>query len=396
MGEQTILIVDDEPTNLAIMDGILAASYPLVFARNGAETLAALVKHRPALVLLDVGLPDIDGYALCRQILKMDPTQSVQVIFVTGHNDVLHEAAGFDAGCVDYIIKPVFPQIVRARVSAHLARVQATVLAQSYRDAILMMGHAGHYNDTDTGAHIWRMAAYARTLAIACGWSVERSEQLELAASMHDTGKLGVPQAILRKPGPLDAQELAVMRTHPQVGFDILSKSLAPIFQLAAELSLRHHEKWDGSGYPDGLKGQAIPLSARMVALADVFDALSMKRSYKEAWPIERIMAYIQAESGSHFDPELVDVFTSILPEILEIQHRWADADIQREDSSVQVGVISEKTMAINTPKDSDDLDVGLLPDTLIALRRGDFVTQYLSKPVNVEQLNSLMQVWSS
>jgi putative two-component system response regulator len=324
---QTILIVDDEPANLAIMDDILAASYPLVFARNGAETLAAIAKHHPAMVLLDVGLPDIDGYDLCRQIRQIVPMQDVQVIFVTHFNDATHEAAGFEAGGVDYIVKPVLPQIVRARVGAHLARVQATVLAQSYRDAILMLGHAGHYNDTDTGAHIWRMAAYARALALACGWGVARSDLLELAAPMHDTGKLGVPHAILRKPGPLDAQEWAVMRTHPQVGFDILSKSQAAVFQLAAEVSLRHHEKWDGSGYPDGLCGQDIPQSARIVALADVFDALSMKRSYKEAWPIEKIMESIQANSGQHFDPELVAVFTRILPTILAIQARWEFAD---------------------------------------------------------------------
>lgn len=338
MGTQKILIVDDEPANLAIMDGILADSYSLIFARNGAETLAAVAKHRPALVLLDVGLPDMDGYALCKKIGLIDTTQSVQVIFVTGYNDAAHEAAGFDAGGVDYIVKPVLPQIVRARVSAHLARVRATVLTQSYREAILMLGHAGHYNDTDTGAHIWRMAAYTRALAQASGWDPEDCDQLELAAPMHDTGKLGVPQAILRKASALDEQEWALMRTHPQVGFEILRKSQAAVFQLAAEVSLRHHEKWNGSGYPDGLKGQAIPQSARIVALADVFDALSMKRPYKEAWPIERIVAYIQAEAGVHFDPELVTVFTRILPELLDIQRRWADADLDSQGPAADTG----------------------------------------------------------
>ena len=340
MGIPTILIVDDEPANLAIMDGILAEIYPLAFARNGAETLAAVVKHRPALVLLDVGLPDTDGYTLCRQIQQIDPMRGVQVIFITGYTDVAHEQAGFDAGGVDYIVKPVLPQIVRARVSSHLARVQASALTKSYREAILMLGHAGHYNDTDTGAHIWRMAAYARALALASGWDTESSDLLELAAPMHDTGKLGVPQSILRKPGPLDAQEWVVMRTHPQVGFDILSKSDAAVFQLAAEVSLRHHEKWDGSGYPDGLQGQSIPQSARIVALADVFDALSMKRPYKPAWPIDKIMAHIQADAGKHFDPDLVAAFTRSLPEILEIQRRWADADIKTEHLPVQVDVV--------------------------------------------------------
>jgi putative two-component system response regulator len=339
MALQTILIVDDEPANLALMETILADSYSLVFARNGSETLAAVVKHGPAMILLDVGLPDINGYDLCRQIKQIDATKSVQVIFVTDYADAAHEAAGFDAGGVDYIVKPVLQQIVRARVSAHLALVQASVLEQSYRDAILMLGHAGHYNDTDTGAHIWRMAAYGHALARGCGWDAESSTRLELAAPMHDTGKLGIPQAILRKPGPLDAQEWVIMKTHPRVGHDILSKSNAPVFQLAAEVSLRHHEKWDGSGYPDGLRGTNIPQSARIVALADVFDALSMKRPYKEPWASERIMEYIQAGAGAHFDPELVGVFSSILPEILDIQSRWADAEVQTQAVAISAGM---------------------------------------------------------
>ena len=325
MNTHTILVVDDEPGNLAIMRDILADSYRLVFARNGKEALAAVEKHHPAMVLLDIGLPDIDGYELCRQIRQVDPAQAPQVIFVTGHADAAHEAAGFDAGGVDYIVKPVSPPIVRARVRAHLSLVHATALERSYRDAILMLGHAGHYNDTDTGAHIWRMAAFAGALAQGCGWDEQRCLRLELAAPMHDTGKIGIPQAILRKPGPLDADEWRVMKTHPQIGHDILCMSPAPVFQLAAEVALRHHEKWDGSGYPDGLKGDAIPESARIVALADVFDALAMKRPYKEPWPIARILAYIHAGAGLHFDPAMVAVFTRILPAILDIQGRWTD-----------------------------------------------------------------------
>jgi putative two-component system response regulator len=327
MGTQTILVVDDEPGNLSVMEKILTDSYKLVFARNGGETLAAIVKHRPAMVLLDIGLPDIDGYDLCRKIKQVDETHAVQIIFVTAYTDIAHETAGFDAGGVDYIVKPVSPPVVRARVAAHLSLVRVGVLEQSYRDAILMLGEAGHYNDTDTGAHIWRMGAYSRALALACGWSAERSALLELAAPMHDTGKLGVPQLILRKPGPLDEGEWNVMKTHPQIGHDILSKSDAPVFQLAAEIALRHHEKWDGSGYPGGLSGKAIPESARIVAVADVFDALSMKRPYKEPWAIERIMNYLQTGAGAHFDPKLVDIFVGILPQILEIQRKWAVAE---------------------------------------------------------------------
>ncbi len=336
MAEQTVLVVDDEPANLALMLETLAGSYRLVFASDGAETLRAIAKHQPALVLLDVDLPDTNGYDLCRKIKQLDSTQSVQVIFVTGFTDPEHEALGFEAGGVDYIVKPISPVLVRARVAAHLSLVRADALEQSYREAILMLGHAGHYNDSFTGAHIWRMAAYAKEIALASGWGAERSLQLELAAPMHDTGKLGVPQAILCKPGPLDAAEWEVMKRHTRVGHDILTKSEAPVFLLAAEIALHHHEKWDGSGYPDGLRGEAIPESARIVALADVFDALSMTRPYKGPWPLARIVDTINLGAGVHFDPDLVRIFTSILPRLLEIRDRWAKVEQTGAEVAVQ------------------------------------------------------------
>ena len=305
------------------MFDILADDYHLVFARNGSETLAAVEKHLPAMVLLDVGLPDMNGYELCRRITQVDPGRAVQVIFVTSHADAAHEAAGFDAGGVDYIVKPVSPAMVRARVRAHLSLVHATALEQSYQDAILMLGRAGHYNDTDTAAHVWRMAACASALAQGCGWDTGRCTLLQLAASMHDTGKIGIPQAILRKPGPLDAQEWAVMKTHPKIGHDILGMSTAPVFQLAAQVALHHHERWDGSGYPDGLKGEDIPQSARIVAVADVFNALSIRRPFREAWAIAQILEYIHAGAGSQFDPAVVRALFGMVPRLVGIQKQW-------------------------------------------------------------------------
>ena len=190
-----------------------------------------------------------------------------------------------------------------------------------------MLGDAGHYNDSDTGVHIWRMAAYARALATACGWDSAQATLLEQAAPMHDTGKVGIPDAILRKPGKLDAEEWKVMKTHCQIGYDILSRSDAPVFQLAAEVAMHHHEKWDGSGYPDGLEADAIPESARIVALADVFDALTMKRPYKEPWPIDKVLATLRESAGSHFEPNLVETFITILPDILRIKAEWDALD---------------------------------------------------------------------
>jgi putative two-component system response regulator len=318
-----ILIVDDEPQNLAAMEQTLSGAYCLVFARSGAEALSATLKHRPSLILLDIEMPDMDGYAVCRALKSDERSASIPVIFVTSLVDVGHEAAGFEAGAVDYIFKPISPPIVSARVSTHLSLVRAPLLEKSYRDAIFMLGEAGHINDADTGVHIWRMAAYARALAAASGWTTDQCELIELAAPMHDTGKIGIPDAILRKPGKLDAAEWEIMKTHSRIGHDILSKSDAPVFLMAAEIALRHHEKYDGSGYPDGLAGEAIPESSSIVALADVFDALSMKRPYKDAWPLERVMANMREGSGAHFDPRLVERFVSILPEILEIKNAW-------------------------------------------------------------------------
>ncbi|RXZ33939.1 response regulator [Oxalobacteraceae bacterium CAVE-383] len=318
-----ILVVDDLPQNLAALQQVLSGQYRLVFARNGAEAVAAAFKHSPSLILLDIEMPDMDGYAVCRA-LKADPrTEAIPVIFVSSLSESGDEAAGFAVGAVDYIVKPFSPAIVQARVRTHLSLVKTTLLEHAYRDAIFMLGEAGHYNDNDTGLHIWRMAAYSAAIAAACGWNAEACHQLELAAPMHDTGKIGIPDAILRKPAKLDDEEWVVMKTHPRIGYEILSTSTAPLFQLAAEIALHHHERFDGSGYPDGLIGEKIPESARIVALADVFDALSMKRPYKEEWPLERIMTTIRESTGSHFDPRIVEAFNGILPQILEIKKDW-------------------------------------------------------------------------
>lgn len=323
MSNGPILIVDDEPPNLAALEQILGGEYELVFACNGSEALKAALKHAPSLILLDIQMPDMDGYTVCRRLKADSRTDSIPVIFVSALGMVGDEAAGFEVGAVDYIVKPVSPAIVSARVRTHLSLVRVSTLEQSHRDAIYMLAEAGHFNDTDTGVHIWRMAAYARAMANACGWTAEHCKLIELAAPMHDTGKIGIPNSILKNPGKLDAAEWEIMKTHSRIGHDILAKSNAPVFQMAAAIALHHHERWDGSGYPDALAGNTIPESARIVALADVFDALSTKRPYKEAWAGDKVLSTIQESAGSHFEPRLVEIFTSILPEILDIQAAW-------------------------------------------------------------------------
>ncbi|WFP51562.1 response regulator [Methylomonas sp. EFPC3] len=325
-----ILIVDDEPTNLAILRRTLKDEHRLMLARNGAEALELAGKHHPCLILLDIQMPEMDGYAVCRALKANPATEAIPVIFVTTLSELEKEEAGFDAGCVDYLIKPVYPRIVRARVRTHLSLVQAKRLERTYGEAIAMLGKAGHYNDSDTGLHIWRIAAYARQLAEAVGWPKENCVLLEQAAPMHDTGKIGIPDSVLRKPGQLDADEWAIMRGHCRIGYEILSSSDAPVFVLAAEVALRHHEKWDGSGYPDGLRGEAIPESARIVALVDVFDALTMKRPYKDAWSVEQAMDTLREGAGRHFDPTLVEAFETCLPRILEIKAGWDSREAQQ------------------------------------------------------------------
>jgi len=323
MTQKKILIVDDEPNNLQLLRQILREAYSLSFAKNGEEALASVAKKRPDLVLLDIMMPQMDGYETCRH-LKSDPeTKDIPVIFVTAMGEIKDESLGFEVGAVDYITKPVSSAVVKARVKTHLSLVQVGALEQSQKDAVFMLGDAGHFNDTDTGVHIWRMAQYSQALAKGAGWDAERCRLLQLAAPMHDTGKIGIPDAVLKKPAKLDPEEWEIMKSHSEIGYGVLSKSKAPLFQLAAEIALYHHEKWDGSGYPEGLKGKDIPQAAQIVAVADVFDALSMKRPYKEAWPMEQVVQEIKKGSGQHFDPELITVFEAILPELLEIKALW-------------------------------------------------------------------------
>lgn len=323
MPHSPILCVDDEPNNLALFRQILGDEHRLVLARDGTQALRAASKHAPSLILMDVEMPGMDGYEVAR-VLKAEPgTEHIPIIFVTAMDREVDERTGFASGGVDYITKPVSPYILKARVSTHLSLVRASALNRSYQDAIQMLGIAGHYNDSDTGVHIWRMAAYARILAEAAGWDARRADLLEQAAPMHDTGKIGIPDEILKKPGKLSPLEWETMKRHTQIGYEILSRSQAPLFQLAAEVALNHHERWDGSGYPHGLAGEVIPESARIVAVADVFDALAMRRPYKEAWPMERVVAAIEEGRGAHFEPRMVDVFLVSLPRLLETKAHW-------------------------------------------------------------------------
>ena len=320
-----LLLVDDEPTNLQVLRHVLQADYRLLFATDGARALQVAREQQPQLILLDIMMPGMDGYAVCRALTADPATAGIPVIFITALNDSQDETAGFDVGGVDYITKPVSPPVVRARVRTHLSLVRMNELRETRLQIVQRLGRAAEYKDNETGLHVIRMSHFSQLLALAAGCSPAWAEDLLNAAPMHDVGKIGIPDAVLRKPGPLDADEWATMRRHPEIGAEIMGEHPSGVLQLAREIALAHHEKWDGSGYPRGLAGEAIPLSARIVAIADVFDALTTRRPYKEPWPVQEAMNHIAAQAGKHFDPALVALFAPLLPQLLEIRARWAE-----------------------------------------------------------------------
>jgi putative two-component system response regulator len=320
-----ILIVDDEPLNLKVLKQVLQDDYRLSFAKNGFDALDLVKKERPSLILLDVMMPGMTGFEVCKQ-LKADPeTHTIPVIFVTALADEADETEGFLAGGVDYINKPISPSIVRARVKTHLSLVHIDELKNTHLELIQRLGRAAEFKDNETGMHVIRMSHVSGRLALEMGMNAVFAEQLVNAAPMHDIGKIGIPDRVLLKPGKLDNEELGIMRKHSELGAEILANSTSPLIQLAHSVALYHHEKWDGSGYPFGMKGEDIPIEARIVAVADVFDALLSKRPYKEPWPVEDAVAEIKSQSGSHFDPTVVDAMMSCLPDLIAINAKWRE-----------------------------------------------------------------------
>ncbi|MDH1056331.1 two-component system response regulator [Aquipseudomonas alcaligenes] len=322
-----LLVVDDEPANLQVLRHILQEDYRLLFAKDGAKALELAAREKPELILLDVMMPGMTGYEVCAQLKATPATSAIPVIFVTALADVEDEAQGFAVGAVDYITKPVSPAIVKARVRTHLSLVRVEELRETRLQIVQRLGLAAEYKDNETGLHVIRMSHYSRVLALAAGFSEAQAEELLNAAPMHDVGKIGIPDAVLRKPGKLDGEEWEVMKQHAQIGADIIGEHPSGLLRMAREIALNHHEKWDGSGYPRGIGGAEIPVEARIIAIADVFDALTSERPYKKAWPVEEAVQLLREQSGRHFDPELVELFLGQLPAIIEIKERWAERD---------------------------------------------------------------------
>ncbi len=353
-----ILVVDDENFYIDVLVNLLQDDYQVSVAKNGQSALKrALSSSPPDLILLDVLMPDIDGYEVCRQLKADSRTQSIPVIFLTVKSEVDDEIKGFDVGAVDYISKPMSPPIVKSRVKNHLMLTQARrvledqtkllehqvkertlEISRTQDVAIYCMASLAETRDNETGYHIRRTQHYVRLLseflkthpAFSSYLNEKTISLLFKSAPLHDIGKVGVPDRILLKPGKLDEDEWRQMKMHSQIGHDALfqaEKELgsSSFLEIAREIALTHHERWDGKGYPNGLKGTDIPVSGRLMAIADVYDALISKRVYKSAFTHENAVNLIIEEKGTHFDPDVVDAFEQLQNEFQRIAMTFQD-----------------------------------------------------------------------
>jgi len=333
----TILVVDDIPENISTLAGMLRDQYRVLFATSGVNALDIVRQQKIDLILLDVMMPEMDGYEVCRRLKADIVTKEIPVIFVTALTEVQDETRCLELGAVDFLHKPCHASIVRLRVQLHLehhnqshalerlVRERTRELEDTPIEIVRRLGRAAEYRDNETGMHVIRMSKSSRLLALKAGVSDRQADILLNAAPMHDIGKIGIPDRVLIKPGPLEPDEWELMKTHPSIGAEIIGDHPSELLQMARVVALNHHEKWDGSGYPSGLSGEAIPLEGRIVTIADVFDALTSVRPYKRAWTTAETINYMREQSGKIFDPHLLRLFLELIPEIEKIRVLYAD-----------------------------------------------------------------------
>jgi len=357
----TVLVVDDTPDNLTLVSNLLKKDYRVRVAINGEKALKiALSEAPPDLILLDVMMPGMDGYEVCQHLRSNPLTTHIPIIFLTAKSEVEDERKGLSLGASDYITKPISPPILEARVKTHLAaKAYADFLTDktAYLESevarrtreisaiqdvtIQAMASLAETRDSDTGNHIRRTQFYVKALATKLKSHPRFSvfltdsmiEMIYKSAPLHDIGKVGIPDRILLKPGRFDPDEFEIMKTHTTLGRDAIQAAenilglKVDFLSIAKEIAYGHQEKWDGSGYPEGLSGEDIPISARVMALADVYDALISRRVYKEGMPHEKAIAILREGRGTHFDPDMVDAFLDIQDEIREIASKYTDSD---------------------------------------------------------------------
>ncbi len=372
-----ILLVDDDPVVLEVINECLQPHYQTRVATRGQKALDLAHLHPlPDLILLDVDLPDMLGYQVCSELKRDSVTAAIPVIFLSSHSDVVDVTHGLELGAVDYVTKPVAPPILLARVQTHLRLREARDLLQDQnahleslvsertRDlerksgelqisqdlTIVALGSIAETRDNETGNHIHRTRAYVEVLAGKLGRMAKHRisvgtrewEMIWKFAPLHDIGKVGIPDSILLKAGPLSAEEFAVMKRHTTLGRDALRSAEDRVrvegafFRIAMEIAYSHHERWNGRGYPEGLHGEEIPLSARLMAVADVYDALISKRVYKDAMTHATAVDIIRSERGEHFDPDVVDCFLDLSDEFSRIALKFSDNDSEQQGANAR------------------------------------------------------------
>ena len=381
-----ILLVDDNTTNLQLLHEALDGSgYRLLIAKNGKSALSIARKAKPSLILLDIMMPEMDGYEVCRQLKAGEETAQIPVIFVTALADEEDETKGLALGAVDYISKPFNPDLVRARVRIHLElkryrdHLEQLVIERTRRLALVQavtiesLATLAEYRDPETGGHIKRTQNYVKVLAkrlkdhprFRDALNDEVIELLYMSAPLHDVGKIGVPDHILQKAGKLTDEEFEEMKKHTNYGHDALRITEQKLgedsfLRYAREIAFAHQEKWDGSGYPSGLKGDEIPVSGRLMALADVYDALISKRVYKPPFPHEKAVEIIVAGKGKHFDPDMVDAFVELENTFRNIALSYVDCDEERQMLSGEKDLVKKKNTSIRNILLVEDSEINL------------------------------------
>ncbi len=344
--QANILIIDDEPANVKLLHKILERKgYQNIQLTTDSREVESLCDETEFdAFLLDIRMPHIDGYGIMKMLSQRFVDDYMPVLVLTAQTDRDTRLKALESGAKDFLTKP-FDQLealtriynlLEVRLMHKQVRDQNQILEEKVkqrteelyetrREVINRLGLAAEYRDNETGNHIIRMSRYSQLLALEYGFSEEQAEIILNAAPMHDIGKIGIPDSVLLKPGKLDADEWKIMQTHVPIGAKILSGHPSDLMEAARVIALHHHEKWDGNGYPEGLKGKQISIEGRICAVADVFDALLSERPYKKAWSVEKALTLIEEEAGKHFDPQLAPLMRKILPDILKIKEKYSD-----------------------------------------------------------------------
>lgn len=348
-----ILIVDDQMTNIMLLESILQnAGYNQIHStQDPTEVLPLFKKLDPDLICLDIRMPELNGFQVMGQLKIIHQHAFLPILVLTSEDDRETRLRALESGAKDFLHKPfdkvevlmrirnlLEASLLNKTVSQQKASLEETVrirtqeLRETQLDVVHRLARAAEHRDNETGAHIIRMAHFAVVLGRAAGMTEEECDVLFHATPMHDVGKLGIPDRILLKPGKLDPEEFEIMKQHTVIGAQLLSNSHSPVLQMGEMIALTHHEKWDGSGYPNRLAGMDIPLVGRICAIADVFDALSSKRCYKDPWPLDKTLKEMHSLAGKQFDPHLVDLFNELLPVMTDIQQTHTDREIPKFD----------------------------------------------------------------